>query len=645
MVHRSLAKLSLLISVFTLPLSAAFAQPTSVNDESATATKVVAAYSGKQVTYKDFLTWFDRYQSLRRSPFSVDDLKDNDQAMGKRMLEEMTLTELYSKKARAAGLENRADAKTQIEQVRASELRRGLGNKIIFDAVRPITEQEAREYYDKNKVEYVIPFSFKMRYIFLSSYAHYETKDGDTLEEIAKTITGDSSAVERILTDTDEKSPRWVSPDERKTKEFVPLNPGEKLLVPMGEKGSEEVRKRLEKIVADIKAGKISYEEAARDFSESDFKDKEMGPFPQGDKPMIPELLEAAKKMNVDEISGVIKSKHGYQVLKVSWKREERQRTFDEVKSKIINDRLLKDRSAREKEYTMGLYNLPEIKIDFAKLADAATPGDAVLMTYGQHQWRKKEMGDAALTHLKPDNAPADRQAALREVPGLWDALVQSAAEKEKIADTESFKDLFEFASGQVLARAYAITHIQDTLTTSETAYKEFYEKNKDSRYKKGMTYTVRQIVMKVLESESEPHKASEHDALTSKVIDTLREVRKTATTKEKFIEAVEKYSQDPGTAMEGGLLKEIPPEFRPGSFKEALETLKQPGDMSEPFVFGAFGYQLRLEEINPEMIRTYEEVREGLVEDYRRTRMSELAMEVREQVLKEANFEYKGLP
>ncbi|MFH0794850.1 MAG: peptidyl-prolyl cis-trans isomerase [bacterium] len=610
-----------------------------------TATKVVATYDGRQVTYKDFVGWFDLYRTMRRIPMSLEDLLGRSPDAAKQMGEEMALVDLYSKKARAAGLEKTPETKEQLEKVRFSNLQRGLQQKILFDAVQPISEKEAREYYDKNKAEYQVPFSFKMRYIYLSTYEHYEAKEGDDLEGIAKKISGESSAVDRILSDSDDKSPRWVPPAERATREFVALKPGEKLLVPMNSEKAAAVGKHMEQIMADIKAGKTTFEQAAAEYSESDFKDKEMGPLPQGDKMILPDILEAAKKTPVNGISDVTRTKHGYQALQVTSKQEERQKTFDEVKDTIIQKRLLQDRTDRANSYTRDLFNMPEIKIDFAKLADPSTSDSAVVITFGEHQWKKGDLGDGPQMRLKADNTPAEREGNLRELPGLWPALLEWAGNKEKVADTQVFKENYEFAANQVLAGTYMNTYLRDHLTTSEAEYKDYYEKHKEDRYKKAMTYTVRQIVIKVIEPDSDTGKPQDTDALTSKALETLKKVRETAQTIEEFIEAVKEYSQDPGTVKDGGLLKDIPTGYRLGSFQDALKTLEKPGDMSHPFVYGAFAYLLRLEEINPEMIRPYEEVRSALERDYAQAKRSEIALALRGEVLKEANFEFKGLP
>jgi parvulin-like peptidyl-prolyl isomerase len=90
-----------------------------------------------------------------------------------------------------------------------------------------------------------------------------------------------------------------------------------------------------------------------------------------------------------------------------------------------------------------------------------------------------------------------------------------------------------------------------------------------------------------------------------------------------------------------GGLLGTVSIEFRGELFKNQLLQLK-PGEVSEPFLYGAEVVIVRLDEVIPAEVQSFEEALPRVRQQYRREVMPKLADEERDRVLQEAGFELK---
>jgi len=104
----------------------------------------------------------------------------------------------------------------------------------------------------------------------------------------------------------------------------------------------EKAKELLEK----IKAGEISFEDAARNESSCPSSENggSLGEFTRGQ--MVPEFDEAVFKMNVGEISQPVKTQFGYHLIKLNAKNEEKTYGFDEIKGQL-GDLVMKDKQQK----------------------------------------------------------------------------------------------------------------------------------------------------------------------------------------------------------------------------------------------------------------------------------------------------------
>lgn len=114
---------------------------------------------------------------------------------------------------------------------------------------------------------------------------------------------------------------------------------------------------KAQEILADINAGKISFEDAARTYSSCPSKENggNLGEFTKGQ--MVPEFDEAVFSMNVGEIKGPVKTQFGYHLIKLNSKNEAKTYEFEEIKNE------LKDLASKEKQQKAYRSKLNQLKI------------------------------------------------------------------------------------------------------------------------------------------------------------------------------------------------------------------------------------------------------------------------------------------
>jgi len=153
------------------------------------------------------------------------------------------------------------------------------------------------------------------------------------------------------------------------------------ILVLVDEKATEAVRKAAEdkiaKIAAELKAHPEKFAEIAKAESACPSKEQggSLGAFTKGQ--MVPEFEKAAFALKEGEISGVVKTKYGYHIIRRDASQKESMVPFDQVKAEIME--MLEGQKAKEAEekYIAALEKANNVKV-FVKPAKAeAAPAPA----------------------------------------------------------------------------------------------------------------------------------------------------------------------------------------------------------------------------------------------------------------------------
>lgn len=175
------------------------------------------------------------------------------------------------------------------------------------------------------------------------------------MEKILSTIKVDEKEVQAFY---DEHKAAFVVPESVKASHIliqVSKDAGNNLW--------NKAQKDLVALRKDILAGKISFEDAAKDRSDCPSKADggNLGFFVKGQ--MVPEFDEVAFSTKVGEISAPVKTQFGYHIVKVTDKKDQSTRSLEEVKEDLSQQLLQKKQREVMQEYVEKLHKQYEVTI------------------------------------------------------------------------------------------------------------------------------------------------------------------------------------------------------------------------------------------------------------------------------------------
>jgi peptidyl-prolyl cis-trans isomerase D len=160
-------------------------------------------------------------------------------------------------------------------------------------------------------------------------------------------------------------------------------------------------------------------------------------------------------------------------------------------------------------------------------------------------------------------------------------------------------------------------------ITVKPEDLQEYYDKTK-ARYSEGEKRHAHHILISI----AEPKDAKADAAALARA----NQIEADLKSGKDFAELAKKYSADPGSAAQGGDLGWAEKSAYVGPFADALFAM-QPGQISDP-VKTQFGYHIiRLDEIRPEHVRPFDEVRTEIETEYRRDQAAEVFGDRQEQL------------
>ncbi|UKL13953.1 peptidylprolyl isomerase [Dissulfurimicrobium hydrothermale] len=189
------------------------------------------------------------------------------------LVERWTQITLLAMKARDMKLDQDPEVKSRIEDLKNSLLAQEIIRKEI-DKDIPVSDQEAKEFYEKNKAEFSQPEMIKARHILIRPQGNSEKA--------------------------------WKEAEAK----------------------AKDIKKKLEK--------GADFAQLAKQYSEDPgTKDKggELGLFPKGR--MVPEFEKAAFALKVGEISAPVKTQFGYHIIKVEEKKPAETKPLKDVMSQV----------------------------------------------------------------------------------------------------------------------------------------------------------------------------------------------------------------------------------------------------------------------------------------------------------------------
>ncbi len=215
------------------------------------------------------------------------------------------------------------------------------------ESIKP-DEETIKEYFEGHKERYRVPDKIKIAYLEI---------DPKEFEEDVQ--IGDDEIGSYYEYNID----KYSEPKKVKARH---------ILFRLEEKAPEdkekEVREKAESVLRDAREGK-DFAELARKYSEGPTKSKggDLGYFSSGQ--MVETFEDAAFKLNIGEISDLVRTPFGYHIIKVEDVKEAREKTLDEVRDQII-DTLIKNASV-ELAYEKGQKLIDQMPYD-TELAQCA---------------------------------------------------------------------------------------------------------------------------------------------------------------------------------------------------------------------------------------------------------------------------------
>ena len=176
-----------------------------------------------------------------------------------------------------------------------------------------VSAEEIKKQYDTNASNYMTPDKVKLSYVMLSQ------------DEIAKTIDVDIDALKLFY---ESNLSRYITPEQRKLAH---------ILVKVDEKLEEaKADEKAQALYEQINSGSKTFEELATSDSDDALAAKnngEIGLIAKGD--MGPLFEDVAFGLKKDEISKVVKTEAGFEIIKLLDVVDSKQKTFDDAKTDV----------------------------------------------------------------------------------------------------------------------------------------------------------------------------------------------------------------------------------------------------------------------------------------------------------------------
>ncbi|MCD6384939.1 peptidylprolyl isomerase [Candidatus Sumerlaeota bacterium] len=594
---------------------------------------VLATYDGKKLTVSDveFILQNRPSRQLRLLPGTR--IQNIPPERLKEIIKEIVAEELIYDKALKEKFQLPEKDKKRLENTKNQVLVQMLYKKVIEEKVPEVSEEEARKYYNENIKQFTRPFQFEIKQILLLTYEEYEVQKGDTLESIALKISGDASKKEDIRSPEDFK-PRYVKPEDREKILFKPLRPGEKLLVPMSKEKKAQVYAKIKEIYKELQNG-ADFDELVDKYSRVKTSTKVIPD--RISPPPHPALIKAAKETPKGKYSDIIETKVGYRIIKVLNKQEEQKFPFDRVKKMIVRRLTMQKRRDYANEYFKNLLkSSPMVKTYPEVLASDTASTSAIVAEVGDFKLTKIQFQRRLGRYIK-EGTPVEKQMEeLIRLPEVGNILLPAKARELGIDKSEEYKKAIQQRIIQIYVDAY-MQHLYDKeIKITEEDLREYYKENIDE-FTIPRKYKVRQLLKKIHPELYSLSKEEREKAVKERIaeVEKIREKIKSA---EDFAEMAKKYSDDRATKDKGGDLGYISESYR-GGFNGRLQKMK-PGEISEPFEFGAYIYLIMVEDIKEPEEQPYEKVKQSVERRCRQQKQKEYRDKLVANLLKEANFQ-----
>ncbi len=412
--------------------------------------------------------------------------------------------DLMAEEARERDMEITGEERLQIESIITQYASSLLYEEEIQSKLDTPSEEQLRELYEEQKDErFHQQEEIRMRHIYVSTYTRHQVEAGDTLESIAREISGDEEMADRILSD-ETKRPRHEGLGE--DEEALPpraLVEGEILLVPVSGEAEEQARERIQAAWQRLEDGE-EFRAVAREVSENENPGQLWIIRPaEQERPVMPELMDTFLALEDREYSEPLRTRHGYQIVYRERYQPEGHRPFEQVRSTLETTLRREERGRVLEEFYERLVGddrlvwLDEEAI--ARPADEAAAGD-VLARIGETEFTRGEMARFAQAFMESEESrdPEAFRAFLAGNMRAQEPLVMAYLEAAEYKERPKVRMIATVMEDTYLANQYLEAVIQEQLEgITEEELREYYESNK-ARYQEPESFELYGIAVPV---------------------------------------------------------------------------------------------------------------------------------------------------
>ena len=620
------------------------AQPSAAQQESGTTTaaavhaahydalpEVLATYDGGKFTKQELSA------TLRlRRPRGVEFMAPNDvislpPERLRQVVSDLVFERILVEKALEEGIDKTTSGiREKLAQYEDEVFNRLYYERIFQPELEANREKMLKVVYERDKAtKFTIPGFIRLAEIYLSTYKPYVVKAGDTLDRIAKQECGDAKAVSRILRDEPfhyyRKSPGAIAG----AVDFVDVKPGEKLLVPLAADAVTSKEGLARQLQERASKGE-DFNSLAQKYSEvPDAKKTEAFDL---DPLMAPVIRKAVDKLSTGVVSEVLHSPHGFHIVKVLDKVETRTLSFEEVRDRIQLDpeEVRKaEENARKNlverlrdKYHLDL-NLDALRQDDFQGTNPLTASTWLARVGNDFVYTFDDFRQELLPYQKSWRglSAQERIDFIKSSPKILKHLIKLESKSQGLEKDPQYRAEMDSKAVIDVTTAY-LRKLESTLPPiSEAEMREWYEKHLD-QFTGTPKVKLREITKKVniLLPDKERAEAIE------KAKKTLAEIRSKIHSVQDFEQMARRESDSIASRSRGGLIGVVPLGFRGDTFKAQIEKL-QPGEISEPFLYGPEIMIVMVEEKTAAPVMPFEEVKsriQRVLEEERRQKMRE---------------------
>lgn len=607
--------------------------------------EVLASYEGGKFTKEELSATLKLRKPASVQYFSPGEIISFAPERLREIVSDYVFERLLVEKALTEGIDKTSSGiRERLEQYEDEVFNRLYYERVFAAELDAAREKMLREAYDRDKAtKYTLAGSIKLAEIYLSSLRPYEVKKGDTLASIAERECGDRAAEAQILRDDPFHYPR-KSPGALKGEvDYVEVKAGEHLLIPLRKDELTSKEALAKKLRRDPRIA-TDFLELARQYSEA--PPSRRAEVFELDSYMDPIIKRAVEKTPTTSVTEVLRTAHGFHLVKVMDRTETRTLSFDEVRSLIKLDPEALQKAEEEARKSLvdrlrnkyGLQlNEEALKVEDYQATTSPLTGSTWLVRVGDFVYTLDDFRKELIPHQKSWRGLTyqERVDFIKSSPKILKHLVKLESRQLGLQNDPQYRAEMDSKAVMDVSSAYLRSLEAKEPPITEAELREWYDKHID-QFTGPVKVKLREITKRVnlLLPDSEKTK------LLNETKQKLEAIRQKIRTVQDFEEMAKRESDAIGTRSRGGLIGAVPIGFRGEAFQAQIQKL-QPGQVSEPFLYGSEMVIIMLEEKLAAPVLPFDSVKNRVERAVREERRKKLWKELREKLFAEKHVQF----